>query len=72
MTEAEIIERYTAMKPCVLADPDPEETDPHNVWLVVNQQSFCLDGHQDTKADAQWMRSQLAKAIETIIKENSI
>lgn len=33
MTEAEIIERYTAMKPCV--DPDPEETDPHTVWLVV-------------------------------------
>jgi hypothetical protein len=33
------------------------------VWLKIGVQSFCIDGYQDTKEEAEWIRKMLAKAL---------
>lgn len=64
--EKELMDRYTLKKPCVVAG----EPDPYTVWLVVNQQSFCLANYQNDKESADWLRLMLAKALAVVIKEN--
>lgn len=41
-------------------------------WLTVGNQSFCVTpNYCDTKEEAEWMRDMLAKALASIIRENS-
>jgi len=62
-----IRDNYTLAKPC-LVDGCP---DAHTVWLKIQGQSFCIDGYQDTKDEADWMCKMLAKALTTFLLENS-
>ncbi len=54
-----VVDKFTLAKPCCV-DGTP---DAHTVWLKIGVQSFCIDGYQDTKEDADWMRKMLAKAL---------
>ena len=66
--EAELMRRYTKIQHTVCRDIP----DAHNAYLVVNQQSFHVNGivAYDTAVEASWSCWMLAKAIKTIIKEN--
>lgn len=67
MSEQDLIEAYTEMRPYVVGgEPDEECTDPHTVWLRVDGQQFCLTNYFNNKDEANWMRSMLAKAIGVI------
>lgn len=60
----ELRDKYTILKPCCVAGVP----DAHTVWIQVGVQSFCLDGYH-TKAEAEWMRLMVGKALENIIKK---
>lgn len=68
-TEQHLMDKYTIKKPCIVGGDDPSETDPHTVWLVVGNQSFCLTGYRDNQEEADWMRAMLAKALAVVIEE---
>lgn len=61
-----LADTYTFAKPCCVSDTP----DAHTVWIKVGNQSFSIDGYQDTLAEANWMRLMLGKAIQTILSEN--
>jgi hypothetical protein len=43
--------------------------DAHTVWLRVGVQQFCLSGTRETAAEAEWMRSMLAKALANVVRD---
>lgn len=62
--ERDIIARYTKRQPCIVED----QPDAQTVWLVVDQQSFCLNlSPCNTVDEANWTRHMLAKALLKII-----
>lgn len=65
MNIEDLKEKYTFSQPVLVSYAPNART----VWLKVNQQSFCIDGHQDTRKEAEWMRIMLAKALHTVIDE---
>ncbi len=65
----QVMEKYTFVKPCAVGGPpDPDDTDPHTIWLKFEHQSFHLDGYQGTKEDAEYIRYLLAQAIVGIVR----
>ena len=42
----------------------------YTVWIKIGNQSFCLDGYQETKENAEWMRTMLGKALLTVIEHD--
>lgn len=65
MNIEDLKEKYTFSQPVLVSYAPNART----VWLKVNQQSFCIDGHQDTQEEADWMRTMLAKAMASVIDE---
>jgi serine/threonine protein phosphatase PrpC len=58
------MKKYTKLRECVV---DGDENDNYTVWLVVEQQSFCVcDGISQN--EAEWMQEMLVQAINKIIK----
>lgn len=56
-------DKYTfARRVCVDETPDA-----HTVWIKIGVQSFCIDGYQDTKKEADWMRLMIGKAFVTML-----
>lgn len=56
-------DKYTFARPiCVDETPDA-----HTVWVKIGVQSFCIDGYQDTKEEADWMRLMIGKAFVTML-----
>jgi hypothetical protein len=62
-TAEELRDRFTYCQPCCVEDTP----DAHTVWIKIDNQSFCIDGYQDTKDDAEWMRLMLGKAFRTLL-----
>lgn len=58
---------FTYIQPCCV-DGEP---DAHTVWIKVGVQSFSIDGYQDTKEEAEWMRLMLGKAFLTMLNSVS-
>lgn len=61
-------DKYTFAKPCCVDDDTP---DAHTVWLKIGNQSFCIDGYQDTKEEADWMRLMLGKALLALLSDTN-
>lgn len=61
-----LADAYTFAKPCCVSDTP----DAHTIWIKVGNQSFSIDGYQDTLAEANWMRFMLGKAIQAILSEH--
>ena len=59
-------DKYTFSRPCCV----DETPDAQTVWLKIGNQSFCIDGYQDTKEEADWMRLMLGKALATLVSAN--
>ena len=64
-TAEQLRDEFTLSKPCCV-DGTP---DAQTVWLKIGVQSFCLDGYQDTKEEADWMRLTLGKALKNLIEQ---
>ncbi len=67
MNQTELAEllrdEHTFSKPCCVN----ETPDAHTVWLKIGNQSFCIDGYQETKKAADWMRFMLGKALANLV-----
>ena len=62
-TAEKLRDKYTRSRPvCVEGCPTAQ-----TVWLRIGVQAFCLDGYQETKREANWMRLMLGKALETLL-----
>lgn len=59
--------KFTYCKPCCVSDAP----DAHTVWLKIGVQSFCIDGCQDTRQEADWMRLMLGKALLELISDTN-
>lgn len=59
---------YTFSKECCIGG---QESLAYTVWITVGVQSFCIDGHQDTEEEADWMRLMIGKALYTLLSEQS-
>ncbi len=55
--------KYIKVKKC----GDSKE---YSVWLVIDQQSFCM-GLPDTKKVTQWRKRQLAIALQRMFEHES-
>lgn len=56
-------DKFTFAKPCIVHDAPDAQT----VWIKVGDQSFQIDGYQETKADADWMRLMIGKALLSLL-----
>ena len=59
---------FTFLKPCIVEN----EPDAHTVWLKVGSQEFCVSSIAcETKEEAEWMQTMLAKAIVALWEHRS-
>lgn len=63
----ELAKKYTSIKPCIV-DGEP---DAHTTQIKIGNQSFRIDGYQETKEEAEWMCEMLGKAFKVMIEANS-
>lgn len=58
--------QFTDVRHCVMED----QPDAHNVFLIVDNQQFCVTPLAlDTKDEAEWMREMLCKALARIVHQ---
>lgn len=62
-TPESLRDEFTYSQPCCV-DGEP---DAHTTWIKVGVQSFAIDGYQETKEAADWMRLMLGKAFQAMI-----
>jgi hypothetical protein len=62
---ADLLARFTEVKPCVVED----WPNAHTAWLKVGVQSFCITPAAcETKEEAEFMAMQLARALRRILR----
>lgn len=63
VTAEQLRDNYTFSQECCV-DGVP---DARTVWIKIGNQSFSIDGYQDTKEEADWMRLMLGKAFQSLV-----
>jgi hypothetical protein len=63
--EARMFNEHTERRP-IVCEGWP---DAHTVWMRVGVQQFWLGGERETAAEADWMRSMLAKALAQLVRQ---